>query len=174
MLQVRDARKRRNPPVPTVPRPISVPKSTNVSIGSGVYMSTPWSKNYNNSTSPFAGKDIKMYTFTIPTWSYFFYDFYGTSPFTCYVYSSNDLTTPRTTTHRKNTLHGDTDTDKLTVSQYVSEESSTITYKLEVPVYYWGPHDADAKLSISVSVINTLVGSISQLVSPQFAAMVAN
>jgi hypothetical protein len=171
MLQLRNARKRRNPPVLTVvPRPISVPKSTNVSIGPGVYMRKPWSTNYQNTATTFAGKDLEMYAFNIsgndnPDCK--FDTVSSSTPLVCHVYSSNDLTTPRTTTNNTNTLSGTSGTH-ISFKSFLSAGADYI----EVPVSFWGPHDTDAKLSIEVHLFD-IFGIQKSLVSEKFAAMVA-
>jgi hypothetical protein len=120
-----------------------------------------------------------MYTFTLPndlTNMIDYIDFEGVRPFKCYVYSSSDSNTARSITSCYNTLHGDNDSEKIIFTKYVSPKQQNPTpkykYQIEVPVHYWGPHDADAKLSIEVSVV--VSGSPKYLVSDKFAAMVAN
>jgi hypothetical protein len=172
MLKLRNERR-------VVPR-ISVPR-TEIYLSYAGYMKLPWTKNFANGNDQgkdpkFGNMDFNMYTFTFPTSLQLSYEYTFTGdnivinyPITCYVYSSNDLKTPRSTTKNANTLHGlpeSNETDRMNYYKYLSPDSRSI----EIPVGYWGSHDPTCKLSFEMKVLDTN-GLFVYFVSPQFSAV---
>jgi hypothetical protein len=176
MLQLRNVRrKRRNPPAPTVPRPIVVRETSEPLQIDLIYVDhiqQPWRRNVAKGPPSFAGKDLDMYTFNFPdnvdASNFSFSIDPKSKPIRCYMFSNTDLDHYQTLVYNANTFHGlleADEKDRMVFGKYLAVGSKS----LEIPACYWAPHDLTHKFSFEMDVFDS-DGSQIILKSPQFSS----